>query len=408
MNAPLSALQSLLMSNARRLMKIVFPQGDGPGSPVFVEKFEGAEKLNDSFSYTVTLISDDGHIELKDFMGKMATIELEQAASRTPRYFNGYIVSARHTGSDGGLATYEIVLASWTTLLKHRRDHYIFHNQTLADTFDDIFADYGSFADHKYLLANPGPTETFRVQYDESDFNYFNRRCEEKGWSYWFEHRADGHTLIISDDTTQAPAIEPTAQVRFQGGKTVTEKVDFIDQWNGQRTLQPSKVAVSSFDFKQPGFPLKTEQSTNRVQGSVLQTEVYEYTGALAFANLSQGSDLAALRLEEFEAQAKSFSGTGNYRGLIPGRYFELIEHFEHDNESKALDRQFLILSIQHSACNNYLQKDADAIYRNRFTAMRRGVPYRPSRNHNSTPISAPGIQTATIVGPAGEEICGY
>ena len=41
-----------------------------------------------------------------------------------------------------------------------------------------------------------------RLQYDESDANYFNRRCEEKGWSYWFTHRFDGHTLVISDDTT--------------------------------------------------------------------------------------------------------------------------------------------------------------------------------------------------------------
>jgi type VI secretion system secreted protein VgrG len=53
------------------------------------------------------------------------------------------------------------------------------------------------------------------------------------------------------------------------------------------------------------------------VQGSVLQTEVYEYTGALAFANTGAGNDLAALRLEEFEAQAKSFQGSGNHRALL-------------------------------------------------------------------------------------------
>ena len=83
--------------------------------------------------------------------------------------------------------------------------------------------------------------------------------------------------------------MEPIVYVRFQGGN-VKESVDTIDQWGGERSLQPSKVAVQSFDFKQPSFPLYSEQSTNKVQGAVLQTEVYEYTGALAFSNAQGGS----------------------------------------------------------------------------------------------------------------------
>ncbi len=406
MNAPLTALQALLMSQEKRIFKLKFPHDDGPSSPVFLENFDGVEAMNSAFTYTLKLISEDGRIELKDFMGKMVTVELDQANSSQPRYFNGYITAARHAGSDGGLSFYELTLSPWTKLLEHRRDHYIFHNQTLVATLEELFADYGPYAEHKFLVANPGPQETFRVQYDESDANYFNRRCEEKGWSYWFEHRADGHTLVISDDTTtQASAIEPIAQVRFQGGN-VKESVDSIDQWNGARTLQPSKVAVQSFDFKQPTFPLYSEQATNRVQGAkVLPMEVFEYTGALAFANIGAGNDLAALRLEEFEARAKSFHGAGNHRALTTGRYFELTEHFEHDAAEDSIEREFLITRLTHSGSNNYLQKGVDAVYRNTFSTLRRGVPWRPARNANSAPVAAPGIQTATVVGPAGEEI---
>ncbi len=248
-------------------------------------------------------------------MGKMVTVELDQANTSIPRYFNGYVTAARHAGSDGGLASYQLTVSPWIKLLEHRRDHFIFHNQDLIATLEAIFADYSPFKDVKFQVAKAGPSETFRVQYDETDLNYFKRRVEEKGWSYWFEHRLDGHTLVISDDTTQAKAIEPQVQVRFQGGN-VKESVDTIDQWSGQRSLQPSKVAVQSFDFKQPTFPLYSEQATNKVQGAVLQTEVYEYTGALAFSSAQGGNDLATLRLEEFEAKAKSFSGAGNHCGL--------------------------------------------------------------------------------------------
>ena len=86
--------------------------------------------------------------------------------------------------------------------------------------------------------------------------------------------------MIIADDTSQASQakpMEPIVYVRFQGGN-VKESVDTIDQWGGERSLQPSKVAVQSFDFKQRSFPLYSEQSTNKIQGAVLQTEVYEYT----------------------------------------------------------------------------------------------------------------------------------
>jgi type VI secretion system secreted protein VgrG len=406
MNAPVAALQALLMSQEKRIFKLKFPHNDGPSSPVYLENFDGVEGINSAFAYTLKLISNDGRIELKDFMGKMATVELDQANTSEPRYFNGYITSARHAGSDGGLSFYELTLSPWTKLLEHRRDNYIFHNQTLVETLEELFADYGPYDDHQFLLASAGPTETFRVQYDESDANYFNRRCEEKGWSYWFTHRADGHTLVISDDTTtQANAIQPIKQVRFQGGN-VKESVDSIDQWSGVRSLQPSKVAVQSFDFKQPTFPLYSEQATNRVQGAkVLPMEVFEYTGALAFANIGAGNDLAALRLEEFEARAKSFQGAGNHRALTPGHYFELTEHFEHDASEDQAEREFLITHLTHSGSNNYLQKGVDAVYRNTFAALRRTVPWRPARNANSTPVAAPGIQTATVVGPAGEEI---
>lgn len=162
MNAPLTTLQSVLLGQASRLMKLVFPHNNGPESKVFLENFDAQEKLNTAFTYTLKLISEDAHIELKDFMGKMVTVELDQANTSTPRYFNGYVTAARHGGSDGGLASYLLTVSPWTQLLEHRRDHFIFHNRDLVATLDEIFADYAPFKDVKCLIANLGPTKAFR------------------------------------------------------------------------------------------------------------------------------------------------------------------------------------------------------------------------------------------------------
>ena len=94
-------------------------------------------------------------------MGKMVTVELNQANTSTPRYFNGYVTAARHAGSNGGLASYVLTVSPWTKLLEHRRDHFIFHNRDLVATLGEIFADYAPFKDVEYLIANLGPTEAF-------------------------------------------------------------------------------------------------------------------------------------------------------------------------------------------------------------------------------------------------------
>ncbi|WEF30831.1 type VI secretion system Vgr family protein [Pseudoduganella chitinolytica] len=96
------------------------------------------------------------------------------------------------------------------------------------------------------------------------------------------------------------------------------------------------------------------------------------------------------------------------YRQRTPDRHRRLVDHFAYDPfgaAGGATDSQFLILSVHHSATNNYLQLgEGLPHYRNRLTCTRRNVPWRPGRGFNSkeTRILAP--QTATVVGPAGPD----
>ncbi|MFB9246499.1 type VI secretion system Vgr family protein, partial [Massilia antarctica] len=119
------------------------------------------------------------------------------------------------------------------------------------------------------------------------------------------------------------------------------------------------------------------------------------------------GRSLAQLRMEEFEAAGKQFEGSGNNRNVLPGRWFRLTDHFDvsaSGGDTQA--REFLILEVVHSASNNYHVKDtAESHYENRLRAIRKIIPYRAGRDHNSVETKIHGIQTATVVGPAGEEI---
>lgn len=395
-----------------RLMKLHFPNEDGPSSALLIESMKAEEELSRSFSYTLELLSDDAFIETKELMGVMMTVELEQADG-SARYFNGYVTQAERTGSDGGYCLYQVVLSPWTHLLHNTIDNYTFQEQTLTATLDEIFADYGVFADYDIRVYGKAEPETFRAQGGritpdapdgESDYNYLHRRLEEKGWYYWFEHRKDGHTLVISDNSEVASSpIDGTGKVRFHNDKATLPE-DTIQQWKTRRTLAPGKVSVTSFDFKHPRAEHQNIKTRNQ-QGRVLQTEVHEYTGAYGFKDFNAGRELAKLRMEEIESRAKCFEAKSNCRLLQPGRTFELLGHFAHDKED-IVQRKFLIQSVRHEASNNYLQgNEGKTVYDNTFIAQRKIIPYRPGRGHNSKQPRRYGVQNAVVVGRPGEEI---
>jgi type VI secretion system secreted protein VgrG len=163
---------------------------------------------------------------------------------------------------------------------------------------------------------------------------------------------------------------------------------------------------LAGFDFKNPR-PQTADLPVIGQQGDVHLVESYEYTGGYGFMAGDSGNAQARRRIEEIEAAAKHFEASGNDRTAQPGRWFRLTGHFDIDPyASGGPDSEFLILEVRHSASNNYQTGGgAPAHYGNSLTCVRKAIPWRPGRGYNSTEPKLYGLQTATVVGPAGEEI---
>jgi type VI secretion system secreted protein VgrG len=87
----------------------------------------------------------------------------------------------------------------------------------------------------------------------------------------------------------------------------------------------------------------------------------------------------------------------------MPGRWFRLADHFCEGPDDKL---EFVVVSVQHSATNNYLQHaEGMSEYSNRMSCIRKSVHWRPGRGFNSAPARIHGPQTAIVVGPSGQEI---
>lgn len=388
-----------------RILRLSFPNNDAPVSQFLVNKIEAMECLSKDFIFTVELLCDKADVSFKEMQGKLLNIALVRMDGSL-RYFSGYVFSFRRSHADGGITFYEAVLGPWLKFLSLRKDSYLFHGKSLRDQTTEIFQDYGTHAQWRWRVKGDDPVMTDACQFDETDFNYLSRRWEAAGWYYWYEHDASGHKLIVGSDSTYAPAIDGDVQVRFHSEGGAMEE-DAIDYWEPVRQATSSSVTLSSFNFKDPR-PYQIGVPTLNKQGKVPAIESYEYVGAYGFKNLANGDAQSRIRMEELEAIAKCVDAQGNNRFLMPGRYFQFVGHFNHGRYGRGSNPskdEFVILSVFHTATNNYLQEvDKKILYRNTLTCTRKNVPWRPGRNFNSvdTKIFAP--QTAIVVGPTGQE----
>lgn len=390
-----------------RILRLSFPHHDGPASVLVANRLEADEGLSRDFTYTVEVLADNARIPLKSLQGKMVTIALVRGDGSL-RYFNGYVFGFSLVKTDGSVAFYSMVLKPWLSYLKLRKDNFLFHNMSLREQTHTVFADYGTHPLWDCRVQGDDVAAPMACQFDESDHNYLHRRWEAAGWHYWYEHTESGHTLVLADDSSRADPIDgASADVRFQrNGGSMEEEA--IGDWSPVRQIVPGRAVLSGFDFKHP-VPALVDVPILGEQGDVLAVDTYEYAGAYGFKGNKQGDAKCQLRMEELESRSKHIEAEGNNRFALPGRWFRLTEHFTVDitDPSTGPEKgEFLIVSIRHSASNNYLQQDNPAPdYANALTCIRKNVPWRPGRGFNSVQTRIHGPQTALVTGPAGQEI---
>lgn len=390
-------LAAMLSPQNRRLFK--FKNLANPDQQLLLESFKGTDGLSRAYNFELMLVCQDSGVELKSMMGQHVVLEIELAEGG-PRYLAGYLTRFASIGSDGGMARYTATLNPWFSMLKNRFDTRIFQGCTVEEVVTQVFGLCPAFSRHEFRLSKPLKRYTYITQYRETDFNFVQRLLEEEGMFYYFEHTAETHTMIICDDSSTLLPLPEQPQIRFHTA-SVTESADSITQWSGNRQLQSGKIAVQTFDYRQPTNRLPVAMKSLNKQGDVDDFEIYDFPGQYTHGTYDEGEALLRLRVEALELKGKSFHGSSNCRAMKPGYTFELLQHYDHDQGS-ADDRQFLLMSVESEGHNNYLNGH-QASYYNTFSCVRKKIVFRPQLTTPRPTISGP--QTAIVVGPPGEEI---
>ncbi|BBH11293.1 type VI secretion system Vgr family protein [Chromobacterium haemolyticum] len=406
----------------QRLLTLSLGDGSVAAEQLLPLSLAGEEGVSRPYAYQLTCLSPDGAIELKTLLGLPARLGILDAAGAESLRC-GVVSKVESLGSDGGFSRYQLTIEPPFALLRHRVSSRVFQDLSVPDIVKQILAEHQQanpvFARVQTLDFKTGPASprSYCLQYRESDYDFIVRLLHEEGYAWRFDH-LDGDTpqvrLVAFDDPYSLPPAS-VERVRFHRSDA-TEAEDGLTEWNALRQIVPGAVALASFDYQ----PVSTQHSgdDSRIDqgqnGKALQSSLHDYDPqSLYYAgDADQLSHYAQLRQQAHDLKAKQFSGGGSVRGLAAGQWFRLDDHPAHDGDSSE-QREFVVTRQTLSARNNLpadlkaLAKAEDAQpFRADFDAQRRGVPLTPAYAH--TELAKPksrGVQTATVVGPQGEEV---
>ncbi|MBZ2207612.1 type VI secretion system Vgr family protein [Massilia soli] len=401
-----AALEALANDRqGKRILRLRFRKDDAPANAfMLANRLDASEGLGQDYAFTVEVLSDNAAIPHDDVLGKMVTVELVREDG-TLRFFNGFVFDFSFLKTDGGFAYYQLVLEPWLSYLRLRQDNVAFHDMSVIDMTTKICDEYIK-RDWRHRVVAADPPITYSCQHNESEHNFLHRHWEARGWHYYYEHRADGHSLVLCDDSTRCalPIAGERTDMPYQDKAGVAED-DGIHGWSPGRRIGSDKVTAVSFNFKHPR-PKRVERTSAQSRSAEPQLEVYENTGTYGFKDFDDGQALAQLRIEELDTRRSEYRAKGNDRTAEPGRWFTLSGYPESGNAKGTAAQKYLITSVRHEATNNYQDgRDAVSSYSNEMTCIAHNLPWRPGRGFNSEEPKIFGVQTAVVVGPPGEEI---
>jgi type VI secretion system secreted protein VgrG len=359
-----------------------------------VLSFNASEEISSTFEVNLTVsCTDEIAFESLQLQEALFTI----IGKQTDRYFHGLIRKFRQSGKINRNYIYQVQIVPTLHFLYLKENCRIFQKKSVKEITGTILEEHDIAGDKvEWRLANDLPPRRFCVQYQESDLEFISRLLEEEGIFFFFEHYADKHVLVFCDTEAFYRDIEGDATLSFNSNDGLVAEKESVKSFAVSERTRSGKFIHKNYNFKHPSLDLSTEDKGDGLD----ELFSYEYHGL--YGNTERGKHLATVRLQEIHTLKKKGRGISNIPRLTPGATFTLSDH-----PCSQFNDSHLIVEVMHEgkqpqAIGEFASGEA-ARYSNVLMVIPSEVIYRPERI-TPKPI-VPGIQTATVTGPPGEDI---
>lgn len=382
------------------------------------------EKISELYTIEIQMLHEEPKEDFKptvidadSIMGKSVTATINQPDG-SARFFNGIITRFSQGTRNLRYSIYTATIVPHVWILTQNVQSRIFQQKTVPEILKEVFADFQI----SFELQGEFKKRNYCVQYRESDFDFASRLMEEEGIFYFFENTSDTDRMVIANTAQSHRNCPNKFEIPFFMEKQEgTPFVASIREWSTDFTYQSNKVTCWDYNFQLPTQKLDYEKKSRFNANGNAEMEVYDFVGGYArkYDGIDKGggeqpSELQNIypdrentvkyRVEALDAHFGPSTGVSDCSSLTAGHKFKMINH-----PSKEQNRFYVLLSVESTFEQRPDYPDMDETQgraENTFTCIPHGAGapvYRPLRKTEKPVVS--GMQTATVVGPAGDEI---
>lgn len=372
------------------------------GDAFDVVSFTLEEGLSQPFKLQLELASHNAAIDFNNVLD-LAGLFTIWRGEMPVRYVHG-LVSLFTQGDTGFHRTrYTAVIEPTLARFDLRSNWRIFQGQTVPDIITNVLAEH-RLTDIRREICFDHQRREYCVQAGETDLDFIARLAAEEGLLYTFEHRDDGHTLVLTDRVGGLGTIgtHKHCPVIYQpmAGGDATEPA--LTRFHYTEQVRTARQVQRDYTFTHPRYDQQhTATGDQDLKNQHKDYERYDYPGR--YKRDIAGKPFTKTRLTALRNDAKLAHLAGDDARLQPGLAFDLNEHPREDFN----DRWRTIAMKHEGKQHTSLQEEAfgsdhGTSYEMTASAIRWTSDWK-------APLRAKpcidGPQIATVVGPPGEEI---
>ena len=366
-----------------------------------LQRFTGREELSKLFEYQLDMVSERSDIKALDMLGTNATVTLELPGGQGSRHFNGYISRFTVLGEvptpafkSGVGFQYQAILSPWLWFLTRTSTSQVFCDKSYKDVIEQVLSRWSALKSCSYEIDGETEIREFFVQYRETDFNFFSRLAEQAGLYYYFVHENGKHKLVVVNSLSKLKAAPGLEKMDF---KPESRDTASVTGWHHSAEIQPGAYSIDDFNPVKPKTALVKVAAMERGHMNA-GFEFYDYPGE--YTEPIWGEKYSKIRMEELYCRHEIGRCATEQRTVQVGFKFTLVHH-----PVAAQNREYLVIGHDFVAVNNLSasQSGDGASFSSDVTVIPAATQFRAARVTPKPSIA--GLQTAYVVGPAGEEI---